>query len=73
MCSAINAHSGQKKPDNFDEILQSKVTLRKIFVGEMSFRTFPITLLHIFCKIVSISKVIVRSIEEPDDKFSRYS
>ena len=46
----INAHSGQKQPDNFDENLQTKARLSKIFEGEMFFRTSPTTLLQIYCK-----------------------
>ena len=51
----INAHSGQNQPDNFE--------------GEMLTKTLPTTLLQIFCKIIPKSKVIVKSITDPDDNF----
>ena len=42
-------------------------TIGKIFEGEMLIRTLPTTLLQIFCKIILNSKVIVKSIIDPDD------
>ena len=43
--------------------------LIKIFIGEMLIRTLPTSLLQIFCKIILNSKVIVKSIIDPDDNF----
>ena len=42
---------------------------REIFDGEMLIKTLPPTLLQIFCEIFHISKVIVKSIVDPDDNF----
>ena len=39
----------------------------KIFEGEMVMRTVRTTLLQIFCKIILISKVIIKSIIDQDD------
>ena len=36
-------------------------------------RTLPTTLLQTFCKIILNSKVIIKSIIDPDDNFSRNS
>ena len=46
---------------------------RKIFQGEMIFRTLPTTLLQIFCKIIPNFKDIVKSIVDPDDDCWRNS
>ena len=62
---------GQKQSNNFDENLQVKAKLRKIFNGEILFRTSLKTLFHILCKIFLNSKVIVKSIKDPDDNFKR--
>ena len=43
-----------------------------MFEREMSFRTLPTILLQIFCKIIFISKVIIRIIEEADDIFEEF-
>ena len=40
-----------------------------MFDGEMLIKTLPPTLLQIFCEIFHISKVIVKSIVDPDDNF----
>ena len=45
----------------------------KIFEGEILFRTFPSTLLQIFFKTILISKVIVKSIVDPDDNSKKNS
>ena len=45
----------------------------KIFEGEMSIRTLAATLIHIFCKIILDSWIIVKSIVDPDDNLSRNS
>ena len=41
----------------------------KIFEGEILIRTLPTTLLQIFCKFISNSKIIVKSISGADDNF----
>ena len=41
--------------------------IQKIFDEDMSIRTLPTTLLQIFCKISFNSKVIVKSIIDPDE------
>ena len=66
----INAHSDQNQPDNFDEILQAKAELA-FFKAEMFIGALSPTLLQIFCKIILNSKVIVKSIIDPDDNFWR--
>ena len=43
--------------------------VEKIFEGEMLIRTLPTTLLQIFCNISCNSKVIVKSIIDPDNNF----
>ena len=48
-----------------------KAVLGKIFDAEMSIRTLPTTLLQIFCKIILISKVIIKSIIDADDNIWR--
>ena len=36
---SLSAHSDQKQPKNFDEVLLAKAIVRKVFDGEMSIRT----------------------------------
>ena len=57
---------GKKQPDTFDNIFQAKALVRKIFDGEKLFRTLQPTLLQIFCKIILNSKVVRKSIIDPD-------
>ena len=52
-------------PDN----LAGKSKVEKIFEGEMLFRTSQTTLLQMFYKIFLNSKVIIKSIIDPDDNF----
>ena len=69
LSSLINAKSsGQNQPDNMMNP-SSESIVGKIFEGEMFIRTLPITLLQIFCKIIFNSKVIVKSIIDPDYDF----
>ena len=63
----IDAHSNQKQPYNFDEILQSKAKLGKIFDGEILIITLLTNLLQIFCKTFHNISVIVLSIIDTDD------
>ena len=53
--------------------LSNESIVEKIFEGELLIRTLPTTLLQIFCKISCNSKVIVKSIIDPDDNFQRMS
>ena len=41
----------------------------KRYKGEMIRRKLPTPLLQIFCEVILNSKVIVKSIEDPDDNF----
>ena len=67
--SHINAHSCcQKQSDNFDESFKQKQNW-KIFEGEMLIRTLAVTLLQMFCKITVNSKIIVKSMLDPDVNF----
>ena len=56
----LSAHSGQKN-------LAGKGIAKKIFDGEMFIRTLPTTLIQRFKKIIVYSKVIFKSIIDPDD------
>ena len=47
--------------------------IRNIVDVEMLFRTFAITLLQIFCKIILNFQVIVKSILDPDYNFWKNS
>ena len=47
--------------------LSGKSIFRKIFKGEIFIRTIPTTLLQISCKIILNSKVIVKSIRDPEN------
>ena len=53
--------------------LAGKSIIRKIFDGEMLNKIIPTTLLQIFCETIINSKVIVKSIEDPDDNVWRSS
>ena len=59
--------SGQKRSVSYDEILKAKAYLEKIFEAEVLFRTLPAIPLQIFCKMILNSKVITRSIIDPDN------
>ena len=43
----------------------------KIFEEEILMGTFPTTLLQIFCEIILNSHIIVKSVLDPDDNFTR--
>ena len=67
--SHINPHSCcQKQSDNFDKSFKQKQNW-KIFEGEMLIRTLAVTLLQMFCKITVNSKIIVKSMLDPDINF----
>ena len=57
--------AGQVSSENY--VGACKSIVKKIFDGEMLIRSLPTTLLEIFCKIMVISKVILKSIIDPDD------
>ena len=44
--------------------------MKKIFDGEMFIMTLPTTLLENICKIIFNSKVIFKSITDPDDNYA---
>ena len=71
----ISECSGQKRPDNFGEILEAKAKLfegeMEIFEGEMLIRTLLTTLHQIFCKMNLHVHLSVKSSIGPDDNFSR--
>ena len=52
--------------------LAGKSHAGKIFEGGLLFRIMPTTLLQIFCKIILNSKVIIKSIIDPDDNSHVY-
>ena len=65
--------AAKKQPDNFDKILQTKAILRKIFDAEMLIGILSTTPLQILCRIILNSKVISKSIIDPDYNFWRNS
>ena len=66
----INAQSGQKQSDDFDEISQPKSILGKIFKGKKFSGSFPTSPL-IFCKTIINHQGIVKNVEDPDGNFKR--
>ena len=44
----------------------------KVFQGEMLIKNIPTTLLHVVYENIPNSKIIVKSIKDPDDNFLRY-
>ena len=55
----FNFHSSQTQLDNFDEDLQEKAMLEKVFDGEMFITT-------LFTRSFTFLKVIVKYIDDPD-------
>ena len=60
------AISAAKTAWRFWKFLSNKSIIRKIFEGEMLFRTQPTILLQIFCEFVIHSQVIFESIIGPE-------
>ena len=65
----INAQSGQKRPDNFGDILLKKTFFLKTFEGEKLIRSQTTILVQIFCELSLYSQVIFKSMIVADDTF----
>ena len=61
------------QPDNFDEILQAKAHLGKIFEEKLFFRTLPTILFQMLFKIILSLKVIIKSTIDPENNVYRNS
>ena len=64
-----SAHCSHNQRDKFLGNLSHNGIVGKLFKGEMFTRTLPTILLQIFCKIISISEVIIKSIIDTDDNY----
>ena len=58
----INAHGGQKIPENLDKMYVAGKSIARKIIGEMLIKSLPTTLLQIFHRIILKSQVTVRSI-----------
>ena len=58
---------------SFEEILQAKAKLEKIFEGKRLFRILPTIHPPIFCKIIFFYEFIDKCITDPDNNFNRNS
>ena len=66
-------HSGQNRPDDFENILDKKAFFMRTFEEEMLIRSHTTTLIQIFCELLLNYQVIFKGVRVADDTFFRNS